>query len=500
MTSPADLAAIRTNLAIALVNAGRGAEGAAMFLAAAEGVGEEEALDLKRRGAEQLLFSGHFDEGLAALHQVLAGMGMDVPRRNRSALASLLVRRGQLRLRGLDFTRHSQAECAEEDLRRVDLLAAISSALGMVDTVRGADFQTRHALFALRLGEPVRVVRALALEAIYAATGGTRAVVRTAQIVARIREVAATLPGEPLAQAWALAGDAVSTFLDGHWSEANERLSESATIFREQCAGQAFALDTVHFYRMAALVQLGEMAELGRCIPVLIEGARQRGDRYALTQLRSGVLSMAWLARGDAAGARREADDAITQWSRQGTHLPHFLDVLAQAQIDLYEGSGRAAYARVRDSWEALEKVFLLRVQFIRIKMIELRGRAALAVAVASADDREAFLRETERCAAEIESERSPWETPLATLLRAGVSATRGDAAAAQESLADAEEGFVAGEMALYAAACRWRRAERLEGGEAASLRASVMTWMREQEIADPARLVGTIAPWAPLR
>ena len=342
-----DQRAIRTNLAISLVNAGRGAEAGEEFLAAAEGAELADAIDLRRRAAEQLLMSGHHDEGLAVLQQVLAAMGMEVPRTNRSALASLLVRRGQLRLRGLDYKEKDASTCSEQDLRRIDMLAAVSGSLGMVDTVRGADFQTRHALLALKTGEPHRIVRALSLEAAYCATGGSRAAARTARIVARTRELAARFPDEPVPQGWAISGIAVTSFLEGRWKEAYDLFTEAATILRERCAGQAFALDSANFYMLGSLVHLGEMKELGRRIPALLDEARERGDRYAMTQLRTGVLSIAWLARGDAVGARREADDAISQWSRQGTHLPHFLDVLAQAQIDLYEDQPRAAYARV---------------------------------------------------------------------------------------------------------------------------------------------------------
>ena len=95
-SSDEDVRAIRTNLAIALVNAGRGAEAADAFLLAAEGaVSRDESIDLRRRGAEQLLFSGHFDRGLEVLHEVLAAMGMEVPADEpEGAPASLLVRRG----------------------------------------------------------------------------------------------------------------------------------------------------------------------------------------------------------------------------------------------------------------------------------------------------------------------------------------------------------------------------------------------------------------------
>ncbi|HEY2514561.1 MAG TPA: AAA family ATPase, partial [Polyangiaceae bacterium] len=482
-SSDDDQRAIRANLGFALVNAGRGGEAAEAFLAAAEGAPADVAIDLRRRAAEQLLSSGHHDRGLVVLEEVLHAMGMDVPRTPRSALASLLVRRGQLRLRGLDYVERTEAECEREDLHRLDMLSAISGALGMVDSVRGADFQTRHALMALKIGEPTRVVRALSLEAAYCATGGTRTAPRTAQILARVREIAARFPNEPLAQGWAHAGPGVAAFLEGRWKDCAEACAVAVRIFREECAGQAFPLASANFYFLAALVHMGEMRELGRRIPALIDEAKERGDRHALTQLRTGVVSMAWLARGDTGGARREAEDAIAQWSTQGTHLPHFLDVLAQAQIDLYEGEARAALARVEDRWEALADSHLLRVQFIRLKMWELRGRAALAVAGEGREDAEAQLEEAERCANEMASEKTRWSTPLVALLRAGIAARRGERDEAIRALVAAEPGFIAERMALHVATCRWLLAEIAPEEKVLLVRAAAHSWMKEQAI-----------------
>ncbi len=63
-----------------LADAGRGPEAAAAYESAVE-LGQcaaGEALDLKRRGAEQLLRSGHVDKGMQAMREVLQTVGMTI--------------------------------------------------------------------------------------------------------------------------------------------------------------------------------------------------------------------------------------------------------------------------------------------------------------------------------------------------------------------------------------------------------------------------------------
>ena len=477
----------------ALAYAGRGAEAAAAYLGGVESAQSDEALDLRRLAAEQLLVSGHLDEGLAVLKSVLAAMGMEVPETTPSALLSLGLRRAQLRMRGATYVPRREDEVPETTLRRIDSLATIAMGLGMVDTLRGADFQTRHLLLALDAGEPNRVARALSMEAAFVATGGTRSLARASRVI-ELAQQSAARTNHPLTSAWVLGGEAATNFLAGRWGRALDLFQRSAEILRERCAGVQWELDSSNFYQLGCLVHLGELRELGRRIPRLLEEAEQRGDRYALTHLRTGVVTIAWLARGDASGARLVAEDAISRWSQRGTHLPHFLDVLAQAQIDLYEGKAHAAYARIEERYPRLERAMLLRVQFIRIKMLELRARAALALAV-KGDDEERHLAQASRAARAIEREGAPWAMPLAKLVRGSALARRGELEQARLAWQAAAREAESEEMALHAACARWRAAEVDARAGAAESFAHARNWLLEQGVADPARLVEMLAP-----
>src|SRR5207237_4069555 len=130
--------------------------------------------ELQRHGVDQLLTGGQIDRGMYVLRSVLDATGMHLARGPRTALASLMWRRAQLRWRGLAFTEHSTEEIPPEDLRRIDTCWSVVTGLALVDNLHALDYNTRHLLLALDAGEPYRIARALAVEAAFLATGGER--------------------------------------------------------------------------------------------------------------------------------------------------------------------------------------------------------------------------------------------------------------------------------------------------------------------------------------
>ncbi len=156
---------LRMGLADALANAGRGPEAAREYLAAAAGATVAETLERRRAAAMQFLISGHLDEGLAQL-ECGPESGRDDPSEHAPrAIVSLILNRIKLRLRGLHFRPRDAGQISAEDLTRIDVCWTAASGLGIIDPIRGADFQARGLLLALRAGEPYRIGRALVLEA-----------------------------------------------------------------------------------------------------------------------------------------------------------------------------------------------------------------------------------------------------------------------------------------------------------------------------------------------
>lgn len=482
---PAAEREIRTRLGEALVAAGRGEEAARELLAAARGAAPADAVELQRRAAEQLLTSGHIERGLAALRPVLGSVGERVPRTRAGAALSLAWSRARLGARGLAFRERSEGQVDRHELGRVDALAAAAAALGMTDTIRGADLSTRHLLAALEAGEPRRLARAISLEGAFAATAGTRSRPRTERTLALAWRLSERC-GDPLALAQTAASEGVAAFLQGRWREARDACARAEELLRVRCSGLgvAFLRVSVELYRLGALLHTGELRELARRLPPLLEDARERGDVYASTHLRSSIAAFVQLCRGDPAAARREARAAIEAWPHRGTHMPHFFDVLAQAQIDLYEGAPAAAHARVSRAFATLRRAMLLRVQFVRIKMLELRARTALARAIAEPESASDLLRRFEEDVAALARERAPWADALADLLCAARAHAHGELEAARRAFEDVATAFERCGMDLHAAVAR-RRAE-LPGAE---------SWFTREAVVDPGRLVAVLSP-----
>jgi hypothetical protein len=206
---------------------------------------------------------------------------------------------------------------------------------------------------------------------------------------------------------------------------------------------------------------------------------------------------MVWLAADDTAEARARARDVLKRWSRERFHVEHWWALLAECQVDLYEGDGPAAVRRLEEQWPRLARSLLLHVQLTQLEARHLRARAALCAASAGGEV-ERWLRSAESDARGIRAHGMPWSAPLADLVHAAAACLRGDRAGASLRLERAQSALDAVGMALYAVAVRYRRGELLGGDAGARLVAEAHEWLRARGAAQPARLVAMLAPGFP--
>jgi eukaryotic-like serine/threonine-protein kinase len=499
-TAASTICQLNSRMGDALANAGRGAEAAAAYLAAVPDALADSAIDLQRRAAMQYLISGHIDDGLATLRTVLQAIGMSLPATPRRALLSLLTQRVRLRIRGLVYHERDPSQIAPADITRIDVCWSAAAGLSVVDTIRGADFQARGLLLSLAVGEPSRIARSLAMEAAHAASTGGSNRKTTSRLLNRASELANGVK-DPYASGMVALARGVCAYLEGQWTLAQLECDRAETIFRDGCTGVAWELDTSHAFALWALSHQGAVAELSRRWPILLDLARARGDLYAVMNLSSYIMSIVRLAADEPDAAERELRQTMAQWSREGYHVQHNDALWAAVQIELYRGDGVTAWNVIDQSWSALRRSLLLRVQFIRTSMNFLRARAALAKAVtlrhSQSTEFQSLMGVARRAAGRLERERMPCPTAYARLVRGALAAIGGDSARAVPLLTEAVVCFEAVDMRLCAAATR-RRLGELEGGSLGREEIDkAARWMAHEKIKNPDRMAAMIiAPW----
>jgi serine/threonine protein kinase/tetratricopeptide (TPR) repeat protein len=482
-----ELLDLERGLADALANAGRPAEAAEAYLDLAQLTSAGHSLDFKRRAAQQLLMGGHIEEGLELIRSVLAAVGLSFPAGPKRALLSLLLRRLRIRLRGLNFTERDASQIPESDLVRIDTCFAVAAGLGAVDLIRGADFQSRQLLLALRAGEPYRVARALAFEAAWtAARGGAAGVERAAQITRRAEELAQKV-GHPHAIALSVWARGVGAYLSGNWQQAAELCERAAEVLRDRCTGVTWELTIANRYKLSALLHMGELAEVSRRVPALLSAAIEQGNLFGAMDLRT-RLNLIWLAADDPDKARAEVIEALKSWPHEGFHLQHYVALHALAQIEIYTGDFEVGWKHIEGQWQAMEDSMLLRIPAVRVEAMQLRARAALATSD------EGKLRLAEKMARKIEKVEMSWSKPFATLIRAAVAHQRGEAVKTVTLLAETIKSSDDADMRLHAAAARRCLGQITGGQKGQRLIAEADAWMVEQKIKNPEAMARMLA------
>jgi hypothetical protein len=498
----------------ALANSGHAVAAADAYLESVATHTREDAVHLQRAAAEHLLRSGHIDRGMSILRTVLDSCGLGLPDGSIRTILTLLVRRARLRLRGVRFRAREEAEIPPSELELVDLCCSMALNISTIDPVLGASFQTHHALLALRTGEILRVVRALSTEVAYSATGGSRNRRRTATLLdtvdrladsaeQRARNAAERRPGAvhrrheqaPYLRGYADLTRGVAAYLEGRFAESRIHCQGADETFRGGCYGVDWEVDTAQLFALFAAAQVGDLNAVRHGVAQRLRECQRKGDLYGTTNLRTRLSYLPLLADDRTAAAETEAAGAIKMWSHTSHtsfHLQHYYHAFAQCEIDLYRSAGASCLERARRTVVDLERSRLWRIQLLRIEAHTLCGRGALAAARAQCDPerRLRLLRAVAANARAIDRERASFGGPLATLLRAGASATAGESAAALDHLTAAAEGFRRFDMALHAAACAVARGALDDTQDAGGL-----ACLGDRGIVRPDRYAAMLAP-----
>jgi hypothetical protein len=476
-------------LADVLALAGRAFEAAETYQRAAAGAGSGsdpgDVLELTRLAADNLLRSGHIELGMAALRDVMRRLEVSVPRTRRGAKLSLLVQRLRVSLRGVGFSPRAESEVAARDLGRLDTLYAASTTLGMIDHIRGAALQTRHLLHALRFGEERRACRALAIEAVFRAAAGGRALAQAHDLSHDI-ELRARRIGDPYLVAIAKLAVGAAAFFDARMRASAVAFGEAERILTNECVGAEWERITARYFFCQSHVGLGNLDEVAKLVGRFIEEAERRSDYYALNLFRTQPSTWRWLTQDKPAQAWGELDGALEGWPTDEYFNPHHFALTTRVYVYQYEGRHHEAIELLQGAMPDIRRSMIVHIPWAMAEYYLLLGRSAAAVG----DERawRSAVRFMDRFGKDIGH-------GIAALLRGSWAMRAGDEAAAQQQLLRAVTHLEEAGFHLFAEASRYRLGEHTRGSQGESLQAAVLAWMEQKGVKNPQRMIDLNAP-----
>jgi len=486
-------------MADAYRHAGRGAAAAHAYLDAAgfvEASAPRDALLMRHRAAQQLLFSGHLDQGKSLMGDVLSSVGLRMPQSPAFAFASFAGRRAQARLRGFSYRPRAEDELDPDQLLKIDVAWSVAIGLSMVDPVRAGSFQAHHLVMALDAGEQDRIAKAVAVEIPFSATAGAKNRRRTSELEVLAQRLASDVD-DPFVHALTDSCLGGAAWLEGRWREAADWQIEADERIRRECTGVAWQLATINIVMFDSFYRLGDWSTLFERLYDVLDDAEARGDLFLEVYLRIKFRALAHLAAGDPDGAQRELDSAIERWSKDSFTLLHFWHLYLSCEADLYRGEPERALSRIERAWGDVKKSLLLTLQLYRISIWDLRGRLELACAAKSTAERSRRIKAARSAAKTLRKEKTPWADVAAGLLEAGVHTVLDERDKAFTRLSEADQAARGADMALHGLVADLRRAQL---GSAAGDRdelAHARTAIEGQRITDPDAWAAVLCPGA---
>ncbi len=489
-------------LANALADAGRGKEAGQALLDAAAHLKlvpdpqSEQVAYLHQKAAEQFIQTGHYEQGLAAVHSVLAELDVGFPRSRSDALKKATLLRAKWLFGGVRLPRRPVSAATPHELRRFDALWSTTTRLAMVDYALTSYSIARCASDSLRLGDVSRMVCALSLEGAHLTTLPLPIFQRRAD---RLLALAAELnqrESRPYDDAFLRASRAVAHCFRCEFRHTVSEMDEATRILGGASQGRQWEHALWQIWAMIGLTFLGELKELKHRAHRIQADAAQRDDRFSAQNASLGRPTTVLLAEDRPEYALEQADRALA-WSPPEYTSQHYMHYVSTVEADLYRGAAASAWERSLRMWPEHKKNYLLSVAFSRDELWHARARSALALSAELLRGRAPtnftvaeLQRDATDAARRLERHGLPAGRAWASLVRATIEKQRSNQSEARRHLSSALDAFDAAEMKLYREGTRYCLGEISGNGHGSGLQVRACAFMSEQEIIKPRRMV----------
>lgn len=456
---------------------------------------ERRALDSLR--IEYMLRRGDFARGMTEARALCANLGIRLPRGPRATIAQIVLRSAVQRLRGTAPRFRDDAAADPAAFERIDILWALNSGLVHVDPKFARLLQLIHLRAALDCGEPTRLARALSLEVPHVAQAGSAAGKRLERALAHARTAVEAVDRPDVLGLFHLCAG-VGAAICGEWVEAERMCRSAEQLLRTHYRDMRWTLNLAQFYRLMTLWYLGRTDEIVRLLPGYLAEAEAVGDAHALAGLRGGRGNLYWLVVDRVDDARAMAALGMGGTAQGEFLLGDYFHLKALGEAALCGATPAEGLAVVEEATPRFERSLIRRIQMVRIEWASVRARTALGAAVGqSGRERAATLAVARTCVRRIAAEKAPWTAAPQALSEAALAQLAGDEAAVQPALERAIAAATARDMALHAAAARYRLGQ-VRGPSGRTEVAEATAWLRQRSVVNPAALVRVLAPGWP--
>jgi tetratricopeptide (TPR) repeat protein len=456
----ADEAGLAVELAESLADAGRSSEAADLFLRAAEANRQtpRRAAGLEARAARELLFSGRLSESRALHQKLFTSLGITFPDSAGAAYRMSAINRVVFAAR-LAWRRGRPSVRAGRDTERLDILWSAAIGFVMTDFVVGDALLTRFMREAVALGEPSRLLRAIAMESTSMANLNFGFAVRRAERLLKLARTLAERSDDPYDRVVLQTCTMGNSWLRGRFAEAAELAREAVDMHRREWGRFDFVATIAQSYRIAALAMAGNLRTLRIDALAGVEDARARGDAYVARSFRSGYYVFAALADDNPAGVIADSLSVLNDVPSDRFTSQHWLHFIATTNALVYAGEPWEALALVEQQWSRLRAAGFLNLGLIGAHLIEYRVRVALSCASAQAPAPAALARWTRTRLLNLASKGGKavarraelsHSEPTAAAIRAAIAGAQGDLRVQRKELDVAISGFERAGMPLH--------------------------------------------------
>jgi hypothetical protein len=484
------------SLGLALEYAGHSTLAADAYMRAAALSAGPTSLDFKRRAAQQLLFTGHYADGVRIMQEVAQESRIPMPRSTAKAVATFAFNALQIRYRGLAprvrsgehydaaLLKTAHAAVGTAFYQPLQAASAVSHYLRVVldAQVSGGALATRHEL-------RWHLTRALGYNALIHSTIAAKSP-WAAALLARMNAVI----GEDDSADNRGFGALVKGVTAYHWDhlrEARGYLSRALEALRE-CTGVGWELDLSMLYDQLSACLCGDFADVVRTTPNLIDESFRRGRIWVGAMLTGGSGTITWLTPDDTQGCRKRLNEARRRWvTPDNFHWPDYFFIISELMLCLYEGDAARGLDLLSTRLASFNESQVARAAFTRRALAWYRSCCAASL-----------LRQSQRGKASEDARyralirASAKQVPgAAPGCDAVLALADGDPERAADLLRSALKHSEGSGRLMYAAAGRRRLGQLLGGDEGSALVAQAEAYMTAQGVKNIEAMTMLLSP-----